>query len=263
IKVYFSGETSPEWEIRHARSVTISGGSVVLVFDSWLFIDPDLWEAYPTSDGVGAIDVSTVTNFVTTVDVYREYTDTTATSAVFYWERGIPAAVESGLFCTSCGGTGCTVCSYITQDGCLNARDPKRGILVPMPGAYDEDDEVWDRNNWVECREPDIVKFWYRCGEIDQRFIKGQSCDPLSNFWAQLITWLSAARLDRNLCGCTNVMNLVEDLRTDLTLHTRDVSYFAPQDVLESPFGTRKGEVMAWRRIKRLVRSRRFGVAVI
>jgi len=38
--------------------------------------------------------------------------------------------------------------------------------------------------------------------------------------------------------------------------------YFMTKDALDSPFGTRKGEVMAWRMLNKLTR-RKIGVAVI
>jgi hypothetical protein len=262
IKAYFTGmSAAQEWEIRPARSVTISGGNVVLVFDSWLLIDPELWEAYPTSDGVSAINISTTINFVTSVEVYREYTDGTATSAQFFWELGAPSA--QGFVCPSCGGTGCYVCGYSTQNGCLGARDPNRGILVPSPGTYDSDNAVWDRAIWSEGREPDLVKIWYRAGDLDQRYVKGLSCDPLSHFWAQTIAWLATARIERQLCSCGNAAALAEDLRVDLTKSTPNSRYFVTADIMECPFGVRKGEVMAWRRIKRILKDRRFAVAVV
>ena len=262
IKVYFSGQSGAmEWEVRPPRSKEISGGFVTFIFDSWLLINPELYEDFPTSDGIQAIDVSTVANFVATVDVYREYTDTTTTSARFYWEQGIPQSL--GMVCATCGGVGCYVCGYIVQDGCLGARHPVRGVLVPAPGVYDTDNSVWGKSTWAECREPDIVKVWYKSGELAQEYIQGRTVDPLSLFWAQTIAWLATARLERPFCGCGSVEKIVNDLQTDMLLNTSDTSYFVTSEVMNCPFGTRKGEVMAWRRIKHFVKNKRLGVAVI
>ncbi|MHC4736652.1 MAG: hypothetical protein ACYTDW_19680 [Planctomycetota bacterium] len=123
IKVYFAGTSGDQaWEIRPARSKTLAGGNIVMVFPSWLFIDPDLQGAYPTTAGFSAIDVTTVTPLVTSVDVYREYNDFTANAATFFWEHQ-PARLAVGSLCTSCGGSGCAACSLISQDGCLSVRD--------------------------------------------------------------------------------------------------------------------------------------------
>jgi hypothetical protein len=255
---FFDGESDPEWQIRYPRSATIIGGNIVLVYDSWLFIDPDLWNAYPTSDGASAIDVSDVANFVTTVDVYYEYADHTQPSAVLYWENG------QSYGCQVCGGVGCEVCQYTAQDGCIIARDANLGILVPTPATYDEDNETWTRTSYsLSCR-PDMVKMWYLAGDQDKRYIQGKTCDPLSHFWAQIIAWIATARLERPLCTCGNLTAISEWLKVDLSTFGRaEATHYQTDDIINNPFGTMRGEVLAWRRIKKAFKSKRLSVAVI
>lgn len=91
IKVYFTGvNAQQEWEIRPPRTATLSAGTLTMTFESWLFIDPEELSHYPTDDGFQAVDLSTITPLVTTVDVYRIYNDTSDASAVFAWENGEP-----------------------------------------------------------------------------------------------------------------------------------------------------------------------------
>ena len=72
IKIYHTGhDGEQEWEIRPCRSKSISGGIFTAIFDSWLLIDPSLYDAYPTEDGFVGIDISTTGNFVTSAEVYR------------------------------------------------------------------------------------------------------------------------------------------------------------------------------------------------
>ncbi|KKK58162.1 hypothetical protein LCGC14_3047200, partial [marine sediment metagenome] len=97
-----------EWEVRPLKSVAIAAGSVTVTLDSWKLIDPDLWEFFPT--GVtevsgNLIDIGTTANFVTTIDVYRIFTDFTQVSAQFFWERD--PITNTLIFCSTCGGTGC------------------------------------------------------------------------------------------------------------------------------------------------------------
>lgn len=253
IKAYFAGTSGDErWEIRPARSVTISGGNVILVFDSWLLLDPDLLAAYPTTAGFSGLDLATSGNFVSTVDVYREYTDFTVKSAEFSWE---PKPLNSlvNTFCTSCGGSGCPACTNTTQDGCLHVRNVDRGILVPAPATYDEDNAQWGQDEWTECREPDTAKIWYRAGDLDERYLREDSCDPLSLYYAQAIAYMATARLERDICGCQNVRSMFIDLQRDLRFTNEDsASFFVSEDEVNNPFGTRKGEVMAWRRLSKL-----------
>ena len=114
IKVYFSGHNGdPEWEIRPARTKAIALGSFTATFWAWQLIDPDLWEALPTSIDAEAINLDD-TVYVADVEVYREYNDPTATSTVFYWEES-PSLLT--MICGSCGGTGCERCSLTAGTG--------------------------------------------------------------------------------------------------------------------------------------------------
>lgn len=244
IKVYHTGYAGQlEWEIREPRRKYITGGYVYLIFDSWLFIDPDLFEVFTTEDGFRAIDITATTNFVTQVDVYREHVDTTDISAKFYWENEF-------VGCASCGGAGCEACGHITQDGCLRVRDEKVGLVVPIPASYSDGD--WGADNWSGSREPDKVNIWYYAGEQSSEYLRGQSPSPLSNFWAEVIAWIVTARLDRPLCSCGTVSDYVIKMQLDTSKNTREGTFFNPPELISNPLGPRVGEMLAWRRIRTL-----------
>lgn len=251
VKVYFAGKSgAQEWEVRPARSRSISGGTFTATFDAWQLIDPDLQAAYPTSSALRAIDLEDGSSYVATVDVYREYADFTEASAEFSWEP----KPSSGLVfpCTSCGGSGCLACENTTQDGCLHVRDVERGIVVPTPATYDEDEASWQGSSWTECREPDTVKIWYYAGELSERYLRGETCEPLSDYLAQTIAMLATARLERDICACNNAHVLARDWRKDLAFSDEAGSYQVSEDDLDNPFGTKVGEVKAWKRVSRL-----------
>lgn len=245
IKVYFYGmDGDPDWEIREPRSKEITGGNVVIIFDAWLLIDPDLYEFLPTSDGNSLIDIGTTANFVTAVDVYREYIDESLAPCEFYWEPSYVGCLETD-----------EACDPVTQDGCLRIRNAKSGILSPVPATYSGG--VWELGcSWDGNREPDYLNIWYYAGDVDNKYKRGMSLNPLSDFWAQTIAWLATARLSRPVCACGNLESLTEWLRTDLSKNTRELSFFNPPGALDNPFGTRAGEVAAWRRIGKLVQKR-------
>jgi len=255
-KVYFAGEAAAqEYEIRPYRTKTLVAGTLTVTFWAWQLLDPDLWEELPTLDFT-AIDLDTAGNYVATVDVYREYTSSSVASAVFYW---VPTA---SVVCTSCGGTGCTACELTTQDGCLNIQDAERGSVIPVPGSYDSDELSWAGSAFTVCRDPDQVKLYYYAGDLDNRWRRCTTCEPLSNWWAQTIAYLATARLERPFCNCGNSTGLAEHLRVDLALvgeTSRNVSF----DLLGNPLGTRRGEVMAWQRISRIVRGGKRGAAAV
>lgn len=247
LQFFFAGHSGePEWEIRPARSCVITGGVYTATFWTWQLVDPDLWETLPDDqDNIAAIDV-TSGNRETVVDVYQVYNDTTATSATFYWEPD-PSVAWTRSYC---GGAGCTACTLTTQDGCLHVRDAMLGIVVPQPGDYDSTNDEWDGAAYTVCRDPDMVKIWYYCGELSQDWLKEKNAaEPLSDRWARAIAYMATARLERPICNCGNAMGLFEDLRRDLA-YAKDGPHQVSFDVLDNPFGTRKGEVIAWRMVK-------------
>ena len=276
IKVYYAGkEGAADWEIRPARSVTLSGGVVTFVFWSWQLFKPTLLDAFPRSTpptnenpyGVQPVDIESVSSYVTTVDIYREYTDTTAVSATFYWERvGLLNAGISlgGWCCGSCGNTGCPACEFITQDGCIIVKDANGTNVVPTPASYDSDNSQWDFSYLLACRNPDLVKFWYRAGEQSQDFIAGRTCDPLSNWYAEAIAMLATALVPRPFCTCNNSLTLTNQWQRDLSFTgSREAgSFTVSQADLDNPFGTRYGAVQAWKKVGRMTSALMTGAAV-
>jgi len=252
VKVYFAGHSGdPYWEIRNPKAKAISGGNFTATFWAWQLIDPDLWEALTTLDGFAAIDWTVASNIVTTVDVYREYNDTTATTATFYWEPENRHLAYTAALC-GCGGSGCTACTLTTQDGCLHIRDSRNGIVVPEPATYSESNATWSSSSWTVCRDPDFVKIYYQAGFWDNQKRQGLICDPLSNWWKQIIAYLAVARIERPFCSCQNVTALAQHLRTDLAQFGGEIGFTIDDDLLGNPFGTRRGEVMAWNKVKKL-----------
>jgi hypothetical protein len=261
IKVYFERADDPggrTWEIRPPRSKTITGGNCVIVFDSWLLIDPALWEAFPTGTEMDDIDCYNAANFVTTVDVYREYNDTSQVSSELRWRSS----------CLLCAGSGCAACDPLTQTGCMAIIDPERGIVSPKPATYT--DGAWQAvTAWSSNTRPETIKFWYYAGDVGQDYRYGLTesshliNDQMDEYWAQAIAYLTAARLTRPLCSCDNVVQMVNTMQTDLLLNRRETgARFIPaaSDIHQNPFGFRYGEVMAWRRVNEAMNEK---VAVI
>jgi len=254
LKVYFEDKSGQqEWEIRPYKTKTLSSGTLTITFDAWLLIDPDLQEEYPnTDDPLEPISLLSASSYVAEVDVYREYTDFSQASAEFSWQPK-PSSSLLSIVCPTCNGSGCVACENTTQTGCIHTMDSMLGMVVPQPATYDSDNAQWNGSTWTECREPDTVKLWYYAGDLDQKYLQETSCEPLSHYFAQAIAWLATARLEKDICGCNNVIELFRELRRDLTYSEPDGgSFFNVEDIINNPFGTKKGEVMAYQRIKNL-----------
>ena len=250
IKVYFTGTNAmQEWEIRPPKSKNISSDVFTAVFNSWLFINPELLAAYPTTADPAAIDISVVTNYVTSVDVYREYNDPTQNSAEIVWEP-----TPNVGYCSICSGAGCAACSYTAQMGCLHIRDPLRGFVVPTAATYDDTNAQWASNSLSLSRDPDFVKLWYYSGALSQEYLSGRWSWTLPRKWARTIAYLATARLERPFCSCGTATALATHLRDDLAAISSSTqqarSYrIDPTLVLQNPFGTKRGEVMAWQQV--------------
>ena len=254
IKLYFAGHSGdPEWEIRPLKDVVIAAGVATITFDSWLGLDPALWNAVPTATSLAAsapINPEIAGNYVDEVDVYQETTSIALATSEFLWEKH--GYYLLGLVCPGCNGAGCEVCALTTQDGCLSVRDARGGIVTPFPATFDDDNSVWVKAAMSGCRQPDMVKITYHAGIIDPKYLRGESLDPLSEWYAQAIAWLATSRLDREICACEGVKRYVDELQRDLTKSGREAFYirYESMDIFNCPFGTHVGEVRAWNRVQ-------------
>ena len=252
IKVYFYNTLGEqEWEIRPCRTKSISGTTLTMTFDSWLFIDPDLQAGPPTTDLFRGLNLDTTANYVTKVDVYREYTDNTQPGAILYWEQE-PVMVAS---CHFCSGVGCPSCYFTTQNGCIFVRDTATGVVAASAACYDASTASWLTESMAIGRDPDQIKVFYRSGEQSQRWLRDLSFDPLDPYLAQAIAYMATARLERDICACGPVKNHADSLKQDLAARgSRGSAYtLISFSLLDNPFGTRRGEIMAWKRVSDLL----------
>ena len=183
------------------------------------------------------------------VDVYREYNDSTQNSAELFWEP-----TPNIGYCSICSGAGCPACTHTVQDGCIHIRDANRGFVVPTPATYDDSTALWSTSSLSISRDPDFVNIWYYSGALSQEYLSGRWSWTLPRKWARTIAYLATARLERPFCSCGTATALAIHLRDDLAAVSSDTqqarSYrIDPILVLQNPFGTKRGEVMAWQQI--------------
>lgn len=212
--------------------------------NTWHLFRPQLQEALNADD----IDADVAANYVDALVFYREYTDPSQ-QVLFGWN------VELGC-------TNLSVCSESTQTGCFHTKDERNSLVSPQPASYNSTTGNFMSSNWTESVEPDAVQFWYRSGwtPTNQR-----GCQVLDPYWARIITMLTVARLPWPVCDCSNVVELTDFWRQDVSMiHTegaRSDSFIVNPNELSNPFGQRMGEILAWRRIN-TNRGRRVGRTV-
>lgn len=213
----------PSWEIRHPRHFFRSGGTWSFLFDFWLMIDPELQARLP-GEYRQFIDLTQNGTLLTEVDVYRVYNDETDTSAVeFAWE---PAPGQEAT-------TGRT-----TSGGLAYVRNADAGLVAPY---------------WTgQCTlSPDTVKITYLSGVASRDYQDGRTLYPLDSHMATAVFYLAVARLQRDVCACTNAHSFAADLRTDMALVSPAGNFLAVADAIQTcPFGTRRGEWLAYQQLK-------------
>jgi hypothetical protein len=266
IKLYTTGYGSdPAWEIRPLRDVVIAGGTATITAPSWLFIDPALWERYPSgSRGFEAIDISNTSNYVNSVEVWRIFNDTTEPGSQFY--SGNIRLDYSYYACANCSGQGCQTCGVTVTSGCFSVIDNRTAALRPYPATYA--DGAWVNASFSCCANAHQVGINYYSGEVDQRYRKGQSLDPLNDYWAETITWLATARLPKGICGCGRAKERIAELQRDASMFREQpnsaiYTRFEKMSIFESGFGTRVGEVKAWDRVTSLVGDQVWSAGVL
>lgn len=253
IFVRYQGRTE---EIKGAKVIEVIYDSienedlVQIIFDSWRLIEPSLWEnagPYAGEDSCVncGIDILDSDNLVDYIEIWQRYHDPSMPIAEFGWECDIPCG---------CGDPDCPICRVQIQPACVieNTRGP--GFVVPFPARWNAGEEAWGRiDPWTCWRQPDFVRFYYWTGYLP----KGQ-CPPESlcavdcSQIEQIIAILAAARMTRRICSCTcgESKPWWEELQTNTSKSTRETgTYVNTVQTLNNPFGTRVGEIDAYRRL--------------
>lgn len=192
--------------------------STKIVAHTWVMIDPEIASRFPTNDLL-RIDLMDNANLIQTVDLHRVYNDTTG-ACTFLWEDGT------------------------TQTGSLLVVDDAAGVVRPSPasGTWCTGTAPFKVNISIYAgHQPDLFMVHYSDFELGR-------LDPLIG---EAIRLMATARLERDLCGCSNVVALGKDLREDMALVSPQGNFLAVADVIqECPFGTRRGEWLAWNKVK-------------
>lgn len=245
IRLYFAGKAGDDrWEIRPI-DVSIAGGVATIVYAKYQVPDPDLWTRDPDPNDTTwrAIDGDVVANFQDTADVYRVYTDPSQ-QVTFYNEDS----------CGICSGTGCAVCGFDTDTGCLRVRNGKLGILSYARATWNATTLQFDAGTTSNAVDPDKMLIHYRAGLVNTREkFPLLQMDPQ---WERLIVYYAYVLLDRMTGRCENTNNIWEERSRDLALVQPNQSYTLTEKDLRSPFGTTRAGIDLFRLIEqhRLVR---------
>ena len=243
IHIYYPGYAgADEWEIRPIN-VTVADTTATITFRREQCVLSELYDdLVPDADDshMRGVDGSDDTNFLETVDVYRVYNDP-QTQATFMWE---PLGIGCG-----CNGSGCYQCQYATQTGCLMLRsEPRLSVVSYRPAVWNATNLDFDAAELAVNRTPDIVRLYYYAGWREKRL----DCPTIvmDPQWERTVAQYAASKLDRPICECNNVRAWVEHWQRDLAIAKQDEFIKVSEKILDNPFGTTRGAIQAWKRVK-------------
>lgn len=242
IFVYHPGKSAdPRWQIRWPESVTVTDTEMTIVIKVWLLVDPDVDSEFPGAGGYNGIDMSSGDNLISTVDVYRVYNSPNQVPPVTaIWEPkpDTDSSTAGQLF-------------DITQAMYARPRSENLGYGVLVPATYDAGTDAYTQADWLVSRKPDRLKASYYAGYVSDEYREGLTQDPLDAGLREALIYLAVARTDYEWCGCDTGM--IANLREDLAFSSEQGNFLAIMPQIEAcPFGTRRGEWMAWNKLKTL-----------
>lgn len=241
VKLFYPGTSGMrEYEIRPSRERIRSGNMVTIKFDSVTLIDPILQREI-SDDAYGwIVDPSDTGNLISGMDVYYEELDSTQWSCKF--SRVDPYTLASTEV------TGLTI-----------LRKVKPATVGVTPATYSEG--AW-QTNVCSIDNFDYVTLRYQSGAYANNILNISMGHNVPEDLARAVCYLATARLPRIFYANNNATALSDHLREDYSLNEQGQSRFLQRDDGYNPFGTKYGEIMAWRLISKLIDINVKGVAV-
>jgi hypothetical protein len=250
IAVYFATADRPfednglsaRWRVE-PLTVTISLGSAHIKGKRWLVAKPSLYEEksnYP-------IDPLDDTKFVTTLDVYRRWTNRDGVTAAdsqasIIWESR-PAYLNAP---TITGSSDPSSIGIVAAR--VGVRDSENGIITPAEALYDAATGNWYHVDQL-INEPDRIQIRYLAGlELDD---KGW----MQRAMRTLIARLAAAESPRQTAGAEVSNRSLAYWQFDVSRVNNTEEYQISPESLNNPLGTRRGHIYAWQQMIGLART--------
>jgi hypothetical protein len=221
--------------------VSIAAGTATVIGHAWLLVRPVLYEGFSP----GALDAGDATNFVTVVDVYRHDCDPTGIAnataqALLIWEsRPWPFFT----FCDPITSSDPAAVAYAL--GRVGIRNAELGIVSIGKAVYNTTTGSWSGVDWRFERPPDRVEVRYYAG------VPRESDGRLNARFRRMVAILATAELSGRICACEAANKELYRWQFDLA-HTgasqEQFQAVSPDD-LTNPWGTRRGQVYAFREL--------------
>jgi hypothetical protein len=229
--------------------VEVAAGVATFTGSLWLMAQPLLYERVIKTQ-IDPADYLDPTVFLQDVDIEATFTDAAgqnvddaplvlhyeATGCGADWLLGCPSSLYWQNMTTSTYG-GARVYN-VPATGFI--RDSRRGeIVIP----------AWRRPDWVTVR--------YQAGADSSEL---NELNINSGDWLRIVVRLSAALLANRICTCDSANRKLYEWQFDRAraAGSNDEQYTIGESDLNNPFGTRAGQIYAWKMVRNLMLTRAF-----
>jgi hypothetical protein len=235
------------WKIQPI-SVVISGGTATIRGNVWQIVRPILYA--DVVDPTTYYDPADETIYAESLTIYREYINPNGQTvddaqATLIWETQ-----PWPFWCLTSGASPyepnasdpAAVGKAVARVG---IRDAANGIVTPGEAVYNSTSGEWLRVNWSTGFEPDRAEVRYLAG---LPLTNGQ----MDRSWQEFVTYMALAELEGPICACEGVRQRLHHWQFDMarTAGANDEAYAISTADLDNPFGTRRGHIHVWRRVK-------------
>lgn len=237
-----------EWRLEPVQVTINPSGTVTIRGRAWQIVRPVLYEGL----GPASLDPDDPDTYITQVDVYRRTTNpdgnTAATAqATLTWETApYPPWCVSGAVNVTYTGSADTDPAAIAQAVArCGIRDARRGLVIPGRAVYDSANSIWTAVDWGIYRQPDTVTVRYLAGYP----LEGAD---MAAAWRDIVAKLAAAEMPTRLSAKDAGNRALYHWQFDMSraAGAGDEQYRISDQDLDNPFGTRRGHVYAWRKVK-------------
>ena len=225
-------------------SVSISGGVATIQVRAWQMVKPIKHEGFDTED----LDPAVAGNFLSTVDVYRVYTNTAGTTVndcqvKLIWEtRPYPSYAQPAQNAEDPSATASAMARGTLRNG-------KLGIIGIGEAVYDS-----GSGEWIKTSIPDLV---YPPDRLEVRYKAGYPLENgrVASLFKTVDFRMAIAELSRPAAAARDQNSEIATWQFDMarTGGANSEAYGAiSMEDLANPFGTRRGHVYAWKEVKAL-----------
>lgn len=238
-------DESERWRINPV-SIKISAGIATVRGRLYMLVKPVYNEGAAADKGR---DPNLAATYVTNIEIATRVTDAsgqlaTNAQATLLWEApSWPSCCTSFVYLPN----SLDPAAVGTAVARVGIRDAKLGEVIPVQALYDTTTGLWTGISPYCTYNPDRVTIRYLAGWPLEN-------GTMARKWQIIVARFAAAELVRRINACDEANQELYSWQFDVSRSagSNDEQYSISQADLDNPFGTRRGQVWAWKQVRNL-----------